>query len=78
VSKVFTLTGPSPIADEPGMAHLAPTRATLWLALVLIPLFARISMTWGLGSALVLTPACAIVARTLALLVAPQRVRRAR
>jgi hypothetical protein len=60
------------------MPNLAPTRGTLWLALVLIPVFARISMTWGVGSALLLTPACAIVARTLALLVAPQIARRAR
>jgi hypothetical protein len=60
------------------MAHLAPTRTTIWLALALVPLFARISMTWGLGSALLLTPACAIVARTLTLLLAPQITRRAR
>ena len=46
--------------------------------LLLVPVFARIALTWGIGAAAVLTPAAAVIARSLALVVAPQVARRAR
>jgi hypothetical protein len=50
----------------------------LWLVLLLVPVFARIALTWGVGAAVVLTPAAAVIARSVALLIAPQLARRAR
>jgi hypothetical protein len=50
----------------------------LWIGLLLVPVFARIALTWGVGAALVLTPAAAVIARSLTLVIAPQFARRAR
>ncbi len=60
------------------MRRRRPTSPTLWIVLALVPIFARIALTWGLGAAVVLTPAAAIIARSLALVVAPQVARRVR
>ena len=46
--------------------------------LLLVPVSARIALTWGIGAAVVLTPAAAVIARSLALVVVPQVARRAR
>jgi hypothetical protein len=54
------------------------TAGTLWLTLLLVPIFLRVAVTWGLGAALVLTPAAAVIARSVALVLAPQLARRAR
>jgi hypothetical protein len=60
------------------MRRARPTAQTLWIGLLLVPFFARIALTWGVGAAVVLTPAAAIIVRSLALVVAPQVARRAR
>jgi hypothetical protein len=60
------------------MHRLRMSSGTFWLSLLLVPIFLRLAVTWGVGAALVLTPAAAIVARSVALVIAPQLVRRAR
>jgi hypothetical protein len=49
------------------MRRARPTSGQLWIGLA-----------WGVGAAAVLTPAAAIIARAVALVIAPQVVRRAR
>jgi hypothetical protein len=60
------------------MHRLRMSSGALWLSLLLVPIFLRLAVTWGIGAALVLTPAAAIVARSVALVIAPQLARRAR
>jgi hypothetical protein len=54
------------------------TPRTAWPAVVLAPVFVAVMLAWGIGAALVLTPAVALLARSVALVVTPQLVRRAR
>jgi hypothetical protein len=60
------------------MHRLRMSSGALWLSLLLVPIFLRIALTWGVGAALVLTPATAVIARSVALVIAPQLARRAR
>jgi hypothetical protein len=60
------------------MRFSRPTSRMLWIGLLLVPIFARIALTWGVGAAVVLTPAAAVIARSLALVIAPQVARRIR
>ncbi|HEY1479630.1 MAG TPA: hypothetical protein VGF46_06350 [Gaiellales bacterium] len=54
------------------------TARTAWLAVVLAPVFVAVTLAWGIGAALVLTPAVALLARSVALVVTPQLARRVR
>jgi hypothetical protein len=54
------------------------TTRSAWLAVVLAPVFAAVTLAWGIGAALVLTPAVALLARSFAVVVTPQLARRAR
>jgi hypothetical protein len=47
------------------MSRGEPTRMTSAIALALVPLFALVAVHWGVASALLLTPAVGLVARSL-------------
>jgi hypothetical protein len=56
------------------MPRVEPTPVTSAIVLALVPLFALIAVHWGIGSALLLTPSVALVARSL-LVAAPAMLR---
>jgi hypothetical protein len=58
------------------LPSISPRAASL--AAFLTPVFVAVTLAWGIGAALVLTPAVALLARSFALVVSPQLVRRAR